>query len=94
MYESHGWWFPDTETHFPQMLNKSISKGGPAEYQQPVRLKSLQYLKQCRTALDIGANVGLWSRDLVQHFNKVIAFEPVAMFRECLKKMFRIINYV
>jgi FkbM family methyltransferase len=86
MYESHGWWFPDTEDHFPKMLAKNISKGGPAEYQQPVRLRSLQYVKQHRTALDIGANVGLWSRDLVQHFDKVIAFEPVAMFRECLEK--------
>jgi FkbM family methyltransferase len=86
MYESRGWWFPDTEDHFPKMLAKNISKGGPAEYQQPVRLKSLQYVKQHRTALDIGANVGLWARDLVQHFDKVIAFEPVAMFRECLEK--------
>jgi len=46
MYESHGWWFPDTETHFPQMLNKSISKGGPAEYQHQVRNKSLTYVTQ------------------------------------------------
>jgi len=86
MYESHGWWFPDSEDHFPKMLNKNISKGGPAEYQQPVRLKSLQYVKQHRTALDIGANVGLWSRDLVQHFDRVVAFEPVAQFRACLEK--------
>jgi FkbM family methyltransferase len=86
MYESHGWWFPDTEDHFPKMLAKNISKGGPAEYQQPARLRSLQYVKQHRTALDIGANVGLWARDLVQHFDKVVAFEPVSMFRECLEK--------
>jgi FkbM family methyltransferase len=86
MYESHGWWFPDTEDHFPKMLDKNVSRGGPAEYQQPVRWKSLQYAKQTRTALDIGANVGLWSRDLVQHFDRVVAFEPVAMFRECLEK--------
>jgi len=68
------------------MLGKNISKGGPAEYQQPVRLRSLQHVKHKRTALDIGANVGLWSRDLVQHFDQVIAFEPVAMFRECLSR--------
>jgi FkbM family methyltransferase len=86
MYESHGWWFPDTEDHFPKMLAKNISKGGPAEYQRPARLRSLQYVKQHRTALDIGANVGLWARDLVQHFDKVVAFEPVSMFRECLEK--------
>jgi FkbM family methyltransferase len=38
------------------------------------------------TALDIGANVGLWGRDLVDNFAKVVAFEPVAIFRECLEK--------
>jgi FkbM family methyltransferase len=86
MREQYGWHFPDIETHFPQMLAKNISKGGPAEYQQPVRLRSLRQVKQKRIALDIGANVGLWSRDLVQHFEQVIAFEPVAMFRECLQR--------
>ena len=86
MREQYGWHFPNIETHFPQMLAKNISKGGPAEYQQPVRLCSLQHVKNKRTALDIGANVGLWSRDLVKHFKQVIAFEPVAMFRECLEK--------
>ena len=86
MYESHGWWFPDTEDHFPKMLAKSVSKGGPNEYQYQVRNRSLNYVKQNRVALDIGANVGLWSRDLVKRFDAVIAFEPVAMFRECLTR--------
>lgn len=86
MYESHGWWFPDTEDHFPKMLAKSVSKGGPREYQYQVRNRSLGYVKQKRVALDIGANVGLWSRDLVKHFTQVIAFEPVDMFRECLTR--------
>lgn len=86
MREQYGWYFPDIETHFPQMLAKSVSKGGPTEYQQPVRLRSLQQVKNKRLALDIGANVGLWSRDLVKHFDQVIAFEPVAMFRDCLQK--------
>lgn len=84
MREQYGWFFPDIEKHFPEMLAKNISKGGPAEYQQPVRSRSLGYVKHKRVALDIGANVGLWSRDLVQQFEQVIAFEPVAMFRECL----------
>jgi FkbM family methyltransferase len=86
MREQYGWYFPNIETHFPQMLAKNVSKGGPTEYQQPVRLRSLQHVKNKRTALDIGANVGLWSRDLVKHFEQVIAFEPVAMFRECLEQ--------
>jgi len=86
MREFMGWYFPDIENHFPKMLEKNVSKGGPAEYQQKVRLRSLDFAKQKRVALDVGANVGLWSRDLVKHFDKVIAFEPVEMFRECLAK--------
>ena len=41
MREQYGWYFPDIEKHFPEMLAKNIKKGGPAEYQQPVRLRSL-----------------------------------------------------
>lgn len=86
MIEHLGWWFPVGETHFQKMLNKSIAKGGPARYQYQVRDRSMQYVSQRRFALDIGANVGLWSRDLCEHFDHVVAFEPVAMFRECLEK--------
>ena len=84
MYKSHGWWFPDTETHFPEMLDKGVAKGNPPEYQYQVRNLSMQYVNHHRIALDIGANVGLWSRSLCEKFTQVIAFEPVAMFRECL----------
>lgn len=86
MREFMGWWFPDIESHFPKMLQKNVDKGGPAEYQQKVRLRSFDFVKNRRTALDVGANVGLWSRDLVKRFDKVMAFEPVEMFRECLAK--------
>jgi FkbM family methyltransferase len=44
----------------------------------------MQYVKHHRVAIDIGANVGLWSRNLCKNFVTVLAFEPVAMFRECL----------
>ena len=36
--------------------------------------------------LDIGANVGLWSRDLATRFARVVAIEPVQEFQECLHK--------
>ena len=81
MYQSHGWWFPDQDTHFAEMLNKNISKGGQPVYQQPVRKRSIALCNQRGVALDIGANVGLWSRELCQAFERVIAFEPVADFR-------------
>jgi FkbM family methyltransferase len=68
------------------MLKKSVDKGLPPEYQIAVRRRSIELCSKHGTALDIGANVGLWSRDLVDNFAKVVAFEPVAVFRECLEK--------
>jgi len=86
MNEHYGWYFPDFETHFPKMLKKSVDKGLPPEYQIAVRHRSIELCSRRGTALDIGANVGLWGRDLVDNFAKVVAFEPVAVFRECLEK--------
>lgn len=86
MREHYGWQFPDFETHLPRMLKKSVDKGLPAEYQIAVRQRSIELCTQRDVALDIGANVGLWSRDLVKSFGRVIAFEPVALFRECLEQ--------
>ena len=85
MVEHYGWKFPDFETHLPRMLKKSVDKGLPAEYQVAVRRRSIELCKNRDLALDIGANVGLWSRDFVGSFKHVIAFEPVALFRECLE---------
>ena len=93
MREHFGWWFPDIETHFPEMLKKSVSRGGPAEYQLPVRQRSIALCQRRGVALDIGANVGLWSRDLVKQFEQVQAFEPVEIFRECLIKNVSAANF-
>jgi len=86
MIEHLGWYFPEGETHFQKMLNKSVAKGGPARYQYQVRDRSFNYCTQRRVAMDIGANVGLWTRDMCEVFEHVIAFEPVSMFRECLTR--------
>ncbi len=68
------------------MLDKNIAKGGQAVYQEPVRRASVRYCQRHDVALDIGANVGLWTRDLCQFFQQVHAFEPVDDFRACLQK--------
>lgn len=94
MNEFLGWWFPEGETHFQQMLNKSVSKGGPARYQYQVRDRSLAHCSDRRNAIDIGANVGLWSRDLTTSFDHVIAFEPVDIFRDCLRKNVQMPNFI
>ena len=86
MYQSHGWWFPNQDKHFAKMLSRNIAKGGQAVYQEPVRRASIPYCTKHDVAIDIGANVGLWTRDLCQFFQQVHAIEPVADFRACLSK--------
>ena len=86
MYQSHRWWFPDQDTHFAKMLSRNIAKGGQPVYQEPVRRASIPYCKKHDVAIDIGANIGLWARDLCQFFQRVHAVEPVADFRACLIK--------
>lgn len=38
--------------------------------------QALLHVKQRRLALDIGAHIGLWSRELAREFGFVVAFEP------------------
>lgn len=54
-------------------------------YQGPKIDMALKYVKQWRTAVDIGAHCGLWSRELVRYFKKVVAFEPLAQHIECFE---------
>lgn len=94
MIESHGFWFPDYDNHFPRMLAKSLKNDGVIRYQWRARDSAIASCDNKRICIDIGANVGLWSCDLVKQFGKVIAFEPVAEFRECFKKNVVGSNYV
>jgi FkbM family methyltransferase len=94
MKQSHGFWFPDYDNHFPKMLEKSLKNDGVVRYQWRARDSAVAACKQTRVCLDIGANVGLWSCDLVKSFQTVIAFEPVAEFRECFKKNVSGTNYL
>ena len=86
MYNKHGWYFPDYDTHFAEMLDKNIAKGNQPVYQQPVRKRSFTYLKNNNFATDVGANVGLWTKDMSEEFTFVWAIEPVEDFRQCLQK--------
>ena len=93
MKQTHGFWFPDYDDHFPRMLDKSLRKDGVLRYQYRARDAAVAVCDQRRTCIDIGANVGLWACDLVKSFNHVIAFEPVAEFRECFDRNVSSKNY-
>ena len=50
------------------------------------RDSALEYVKQWRVCLDIGSNIGQWTRPLSRKFESVVCFEPNPNFRECFKK--------
>jgi len=52
-----------------------------------------KYMQGKRIAVDVGAHVGYWSQRLVQDFEQVIAFEPVAEHRECLLENVQASNF-
>ena len=54
--------------------------------QKEQREASLQYVSNYRNALDIGSNIGQWTRPLSKLFDTVICFEPNPNFRECFDK--------
>lgn len=93
MYNHLGIYLPDYDTHFQRMLDKSLKKDNCVRYQWRVRDHAISLLKRRRTALDIGANVGLWTMDLVNDFTHVHSFEPVLDFQQCLTKNTKKSNY-
>ena len=54
-------------------------------YQRLQREYALRQVKNFHTAIDIGGNIGFWSRDFCDKFENVIIFEPDASNIECLK---------
>ena len=54
--------------------------------QKAQREASMKYVSSYRNALDIGSNIGQWTRPLAKIFDKVICFEPNPNFRECFER--------
>ena len=50
------------------------------------RDNTLEHIEQWRVCLDIGSNIGQWTRPLSSKFESVVCFEPNPNFRECFKK--------
>ncbi len=81
-----GWYLPDSEKHFKGYFEKFSDNSEKAEYQSYQRKISLAYVKESRVAIDIGANIGLWARDICEKFDQVHLFEPYEKNIDCLKK--------
>ena len=55
-------------------------------YQEVQRNRALAQVNKWNLAIDIGANIGLWSRDLTNFFHKTFCFEPNSNCIKYLKK--------
>lgn len=84
MKEWRGWTFPDGETHLIEWMQTTndVRHGRPT-YQASKYDEALDRCKKRRVAVDIGANVGLWSWLMAHDFDHVEAFEPVPLFGKC-----------
>lgn len=79
MRKVRSWFVPEHEVHMIPAIERDDA------YQAPHRQFALRKCRQHRTAIDIGAHIGLWARDLGFSFKKVHCFEPVAEFRQALR---------
>lgn len=85
MKKVYEYWMPDSDRHFERLIAKRIKNGGPAQYQDDTREEAYKYVTDFNVAIDVGANVGLWSKHLVEKFDRVIAFEPLEQVYSCLE---------
>lgn len=81
MQKIYSWFVPDYDTHFFEwMINNDTT-----EYQKKQRDYLLANVASFRTAVDIGGNVGFWSRDFCKKFKHVEIFEPDLSNAECIE---------
>jgi len=85
MKKVYNYWMPDTDNHFERLIAKRVKNGGPAQYQDDTRTEAYKFVTDFDLAIDVGANVGLWAKHLVEKFNRVIAFEPLEQVYSCLE---------
>lgn len=85
-----GWYLPDNDTHFEPYITDE-------GYQEVHRQAILEFVSKnsnkLTCALDVGAHVGFWLKDMCNTFDKVYAFEPIESVRLCLEKNVKAENY-
>jgi len=83
MKQVAGFWLPDGEVDLVPFLESSPRFFKGPTYQVDKFLGCLPYIKRFRSAVDVGAHCGLWSRVLVKCFRDLYAFEPLQENWDC-----------
>lgn len=89
--EINGWWVPEYDTLFTKKLlrknsEKQLENPHYVAYEHKYRKYLLNMMSHKRTMLDVGSNIGTWSRCMCNHFDEVIAFEPSLLNIKAFKK--------
>lgn len=73
--------------HFyvPDSERDMVMLSSGTNYQANKFRAALEYVKCSKLALDIGAHCGLWTGQMLRHFDLVQCFEPLPMHVECWK---------
>jgi FkbM family methyltransferase len=84
MQHQLGWHFPDGEQHLPEwMARVNQKRGGVLQYQLAKYNAALKFVPRRRLAVDVGAHIGQWSKNMAADFTAVHAFEPVPDYAAC-----------
>ncbi|RWN35794.1 FkbM family methyltransferase [Mesorhizobium sp.] len=86
MKQIRGMWFPDSDEHLEGQLAINPLVDGRGTYQYRKYARALTHVKTRGHAVDIGAQVGLWSRVMALDFTRVTAFEPLPAHLECYER--------
>lgn len=81
MRQVKGVWLPDREAHLTAWAKEENWR-----YQGEKLDAALKYARRFDVAVDVGAHCGLWSKELIKKFSRVVAFEPMGVHRECFVK--------
>lgn len=94
MIEIRGMWFPDTETHLQGQLKLARNPliDGKGTYQYDKYSRAITHVKRRGHAVDIGAQVGLWSRVMARDFGHVTSFEPLPVHHACFARNVTALN--
>lgn len=76
MFLHETFWLPDGEQHWVQ--------ADLAQYQSAGRDIAFGYVTDWSRAIDIGGNIGIFTRSFASRFVEVVTFEPIPEIRECL----------
>ena len=84
MREVNGWFMPSDDFYFDRWIEGAPTKSNG--FQREHLLEAFKHVRNWDIAVDVGAHVGFWAKDMAEKFGKVYCFEPHPKTFACLAK--------